>query len=231
MVTTLATANQTAVVCVAAMPDAKTLDANLSAKTNPYVFDLYGVKDPNPVPFQDKRVTVQFWRFVAESLQLPSGQAPGAASGAAGTIPPCVLGLVGGRSGSMDLPAFVGVNCLSWDEPLFEQTAARGGGRAFSPAVINTQMPQLLRLINEGPLMGVGFLDHASKPVAPASGKDTSRTGYRGFTVNAAWEQWFKGPGAVIVNHPLSDNDAYEVSQARSSMRSVAAYNPVNRSQ
>jgi hypothetical protein len=39
-----------------------------------------------------------------------------------------LVGVIGGRSGSMDLPAFVGVRCLSWDEPLFQVKEAREVG-------------------------------------------------------------------------------------------------------
>lgn len=31
-----------------------------------------------------------------------------------------VFGLVGGRSGSMDIVCFMGVNTVSWDEPIFQ---------------------------------------------------------------------------------------------------------------
>jgi hypothetical protein len=44
-----------------------------------------------------------------------------------------LVGVIGGRSGSMDLPAFVGVRCLSWDEPFFqvEETSQKGSKWTF----------------------------------------------------------------------------------------------------
>ncbi|KAI0146879.1 hypothetical protein GGR57DRAFT_285321 [Xylariaceae sp. FL1272] len=39
-----------------------------------------------------------------------------------------LIGMIGGRSGSMDIPAFVGLRCLSWDEPIFQVKEARKDG-------------------------------------------------------------------------------------------------------
>lgn len=50
----------------------------------------------------DKRYTAAFWSIVANELQ--------------GIY---VHGLLGGRSGSMDIAAFLGVNTCSFDEPVF----------------------------------------------------------------------------------------------------------------
>lgn len=39
-----------------------------------------------------------------------------------------LVGMIGGRSGSMDIPAFVGLRCLSWDEPIFQVKEAHKDG-------------------------------------------------------------------------------------------------------
>jgi hypothetical protein len=60
--------------------------------------DLYDQRNPNPPP-STKRRTALLWARIAD-LQKEG----------------LVHGLIGGRSGSMDIAAFMGVNAYSWDE-------------------------------------------------------------------------------------------------------------------
>ena len=66
-----------------------------------HLFDLY-----NP-PFVDRRIIACFWTKVAE-LQNSSQS-------------PRVLGLIGGRSGSLDIAAFAGVRLVEWDTCFFNR--------------------------------------------------------------------------------------------------------------
>ena len=119
-------------------------------------FDIYDVQIHGTNYFPDKRIAACFWSLVAEQLQI--GSQIVAASVAAKSAQRCVVGLVGGRSGSIDLPSFMGVKVISWDEPLLDdrEYASKKG----------TQMPQLLRLLNQKPFTFVAFLvPEALKPV------------------------------------------------------------------
>ncbi len=51
------------------------------------------------------------------------------------------MGLIEGRSRSVDITSFVGVRVVSWDDPIFEPGA-------FSPANAG-QLPQITRLLNQ----------------------------------------------------------------------------------
>jgi hypothetical protein len=146
--------------------------------TPDYIFDIYDLANPKATKedqYNDKRITAKFWTTVAQELQIhPEGsKIPTDGSGKA-TEKRCVIGLMGGRSGSMDLPGFVGVNCLSWDEPLITEpdrdpdwtrlptTLTRPNEVAcvapYHQKAINVQVPQYLRLLNESPIMQVTYL-------------------------------------------------------------------------
>ncbi|MDC0713497.1 hypothetical protein POL68_33845 [Stigmatella sp. ncwal1] len=88
--------------------------------------DLFGsaFKGKSKQEFVDKRRTAYFWKEVS---QIPE-----------------VHGLIGGRSGSMDIAAFMGVNVFSWDE-------------------YNSRDEQVLRLLQTYPLMSIGFVDEKTK--------------------------------------------------------------------
>ena len=66
----------------------------------------------------------------------------------------CVHGFIGGRSGSTDLPAFVGVNTFSWEEPFLTVKCNK-----FNQSYERLQIYQMLRLLNEHPMMRIGYLD------------------------------------------------------------------------
>ena len=106
-----------------------------------------------------------FWHYVASYLQLDSS-----VEQTDERLEPnrCVHGFIGGRSGSTDLPAFVGMNTFSWEEPLF--TATRGriptSSGLWSAKYYAGQFPQMLRLLNEYPMMKVGFLDSSTANVS-----------------------------------------------------------------
>ncbi|KAI0123650.1 hypothetical protein BJ170DRAFT_598854 [Xylariales sp. AK1849] len=105
--------------------------------------DLFDTKRSNAV--RDKRFTARFWTFVQ---QMPE-----------------VFGLIGGRSGSIDIAAFVGMNCFEWDEPIFNIAAGIPEiGRHPLPSreYIEMQLPQYLRLLNQCSIVNVGLLDVTS---------------------------------------------------------------------
>ncbi|OBT78749.1 hypothetical protein VF21_02601 [Pseudogymnoascus sp. 05NY08] len=86
--------------------------------------------------YYDKRYTAAFWSIVANELQ--------------GTI---VQGLIGGRSGSMDIASFMGVNTCSFDEPVF------GKAYKFDDEYILAQGGQLLRLMSQYPVMSIVYVN------------------------------------------------------------------------
>jgi hypothetical protein len=106
------------------------------------VFDLFMVE--TDAPRVDKRYVAQFWKLVA-GAQTPKK----------------VFGLIGGRSGSMDIASFMGVNCFSWDEmpaafgipsgllahpSVSKQVKQRIGDTSDATGV---QFPQFMRLLNQ----------------------------------------------------------------------------------
>lgn len=84
----------------------------------------------------DKRYTAAFWAVVANTLQDK-----------------IVHGLIGGRSGSMDIASFMGVNTCSFDEPIW------GSECKYEPAYVNSQGGQLLRLLAQRAMMSVVYVD------------------------------------------------------------------------
>ncbi|KAK3984320.1 hypothetical protein QBC44DRAFT_375316 [Cladorrhinum sp. PSN332] len=141
------------------------------------IFDLLNVvsspaNNPNGTSGgpTDNRAKAYFWHLVATYLQgtsesAPLGKPETASNLAKLDIPRYflrfkeapVIGLIGGRSGSTDLPAFVGLRVFSWEEPLLKTH------KAWSrPQSIESQGPQVGRLLNQHPLVVTGFLDPGS---------------------------------------------------------------------
>lgn len=117
-----------------------------------WIFDLYGLVDQNAARLpDDRRAKVWFWKLVAEQLQSGSVVVDG-------SLPAPVVGMIGGRSGSMDLPSFVGVRCMSWDEPLLARNVREGLSKNDIKNV-REQASQILRLLNQWPLMSMSYID------------------------------------------------------------------------
>jgi hypothetical protein len=91
----------------------------------------------------DKRYTAAFWAFVANELQ------------------DIVHGVIGGRSGSMDIASFMGVNTCSFDEPVFgpHRTSEHD---PYEKRYICSQGGQLLRLLSQHAIMSVVYVDTSS---------------------------------------------------------------------
>ena len=73
-----------------------------------------------------------------------------------------VFGIVGGRSGLLDVAAFVGVNCFSWDEAVLDICAGIGDPKwssYHSKEYLDYQVPQYLRLLQQCSIMSIGLLD------------------------------------------------------------------------
>ena len=87
----------------------------------------------------DKRYTAAFWSIVANELQ--------------GIY---VQGLIGGRSGSMDIASFMGVNCCTFDEPIFNQKCY------FDDDYILAQGGQFLRLMSQHPITSIVYVNFSS---------------------------------------------------------------------
>lgn len=130
---------------------------NQRGRRKDWVFDLYGLKDRTSPPLpNDRRAKVWFWKLVAEQLQIDSA-VPDA------TPMKKLIGMVGGRSGSLDLPSFVGVRCMSWDEPLLAEDLDGPLSNAKREK-INEQASQMLRLLNQWPLMSMAYMRPISNP-------------------------------------------------------------------
>ncbi|KAK3326826.1 hypothetical protein B0H66DRAFT_551767 [Apodospora peruviana] len=109
--------------------------------------DLFDARAAGSSTIRDKRFTARFWRRVARELDSE------------------VFGLIGGRSGSVDVAAFVGLNCYEWDEPVFNIAAAAAAAQDEGPLkkeYVDMQVPQYLRLLNQCSVVSVGLLDVAS---------------------------------------------------------------------
>lgn len=152
-----------------------------------YIFDLLDLapKDPrHAAPRLDNRIKACFWHLVAVFLQRGSRVAMSNSDAGKIHVPPSlatlifaaeeegmpqrlVVGFIGGRSGSTDLPAFVGMRVFSWEEPLL--TVLKGVDKPVKsplnePLTMNSsyyenQGPQTLRLFNQHAVMTTGFLD------------------------------------------------------------------------
>ncbi|KAM0819278.1 putative Chitinase [Seiridium cardinale] len=105
--------------------------------------DLFDTRVSNVV--RDKRFTARFWNRVQRMTE--------------------VFGLIGGRSGSLDVAAFVGMNCFEWDEPVFNiAVGALDIELKHLPSKEYTelQVPQYLRLLNQCFVINIGLLDASS---------------------------------------------------------------------
>ena len=124
-------------------------------------FDFLGLTVPD-APWMDNRVKAYFWHLVAVFLQR--GSPLQVDEDPPSFVTPehrCVHGFIGGRSGSTDLPAFVGLRCFSWEEPLLtaiNTTLPQRGGN-WNRKLYSFQGPQMLRLLNERSMMVTGFLN------------------------------------------------------------------------
>ena len=118
--------------------------------------------------FMDDTAKAYFWHLVATFMQgtfsplgTATGEPPAQLAKALQVQRPPVVGLVGGRSGSTDLPGFVGLRVYSWEEPLLgalhgaEKTTSSG---AWSSTYYNIQGPQATRLFNQQPIIATGWL-------------------------------------------------------------------------
>ena len=89
----------------------------------------------------DKRYTAAFWTTVANELANE------------------VFGIIGGRSGSMDIASFMGVNCCEWDEPLCDPILSAG---YKDQGYVTSNIDQCLRLFNQTYNMSIVYLDPRS---------------------------------------------------------------------
>lgn len=124
-----------------------------------YVLDLFDVGKSAVGVRQDRRVTACFWSLVAQHLQLRNteGSSEPQKSDTPGKEKQkkrpkreaetglddkrVVLGLIGGRSGSVDIASFMGVKTISWDYPIF--------ARDFYSEEFKGQPVQIARLLNQ----------------------------------------------------------------------------------
>ncbi|OCK83929.1 hypothetical protein K432DRAFT_464338 [Lepidopterella palustris CBS 459.81] len=92
----------------------------------------------------DKRYTARFWAIVTKTMN------------------DLVFGLIGGRSGSIDVASFMGMNTCSWDEPVLDPKNLCNYPPSRA-AYWNSQKKQYLRLYNQYPCMSIIMLDPTSK--------------------------------------------------------------------
>jgi hypothetical protein len=118
-----------------------TINLSQEETGNDFVFSLY-----NP-PFIDRRVIACFWTKVA-GLQKPSKMSPH------------LLGVIGGRSGCLDIAAFAGVKVIEWDICLFNDSLSSEQANRLPKHKINQQAPYGLRIVNMKPYLWVVFLDY-----------------------------------------------------------------------
>ncbi|KAL2128822.1 hypothetical protein VTI74DRAFT_8602 [Chaetomium olivicolor] len=161
-----------------------------------YVFDLLDV-DSGSTEFMDDTAKAYFWHLVASFLQgsgsplgRPASPPPTEVATLAATSRPPVVGLVGGRSGSTDLPGFVGLRVYSWEEPMLAALDGKPTPTSSGPwtsKYYDIQGPQAMRLFNQYPVVVTGFLDI----------KDFEKTGsvreYKHINVSdGTLERWLK---------------------------------------
>ena len=168
-------------------PGSSTSNPNLNPFMSSFVFDLLDVDPPPPQPqqgqgtsqqpapaasqFMDDTAKAYFWHLVATYMQgdfsplgHPTGPRPNFPKPVADKLDvgrPPVMGLVGGRSGSTDLPGFVGLRVWSWEEPLLEALHGATGPTSsgnWSSRYYTIQGPQATRLFNQQPIIATGWL-------------------------------------------------------------------------
>ncbi|KAI8955364.1 hypothetical protein F4801DRAFT_601905 [Xylaria longipes] len=148
-----------------------------------WVFDLLDVDKPGSPQELDNRVKACFWYLVAVHLQTNSDVSVGPDMY---NQDRCVHGIVGGRSGSMDLPAFVGMNAFSWDEPNLTMIKDRNLPEQgfWTKKHYASQFPQMLRLLNEYPIMTTGFLDAKGSTTENIDAKKEGKRVYTALNVD-----------------------------------------------
>ena len=125
-----------AIIRVAAVPDQQSIN-----KVDwPKYLDIYG-KQGNPNdPGLDARAQSRFWNLVSQDAR--------------------VVGLFGGRSGSMDIAAFSGMTCFFWDEPWLPFVAGTLNDlimAAMDKWKILSFVSQTLRSLELSPIMSIGL--------------------------------------------------------------------------
>jgi hypothetical protein len=138
----LADAGKMAVIKIPAVNDLAWL-AKLKAEEGALVFDLYGLGEGVPYPGLEARAQARFWAKVAAD--------------------PRIAGIFGGRSGSIDVAGFSGMNAFFWDEPWIEWCAGLLGdtqlgiNNKLNRSDAKQQIPQCLRSLQLLAIMGVGL--------------------------------------------------------------------------
>lgn len=107
--------------------------------------------------FLDRTVIACFWSLLAGLQKSDS-------------VPSMLLGLIGGRSGSVDIANFVGVRAISWDTNIFNSELAKvvppGMTSQNLTLKLRAQGPFVIRLLNQKPMSLIAFLDYRH-PEAP----------------------------------------------------------------
>ncbi|MCJ1285836.1 hypothetical protein MMC26_005177 [Xylographa opegraphella] len=124
-----------AIIRVTAVPDQQSID-----KADwPKYLDIYGKQGNPDDPGLDPRAQSRFWNLVSQD--------------------PRVVGLFGGRSGSVDIAAFSGMTCFFWDEPWLPFVA----GVLDDPIMTKMNewknvsfVSQTLRSLELSPVMSIG---------------------------------------------------------------------------
>ena len=184
-----------------------------------FIFDMLDLAVPK-APFMDNTAKAYFWHLVASFLQgagSPLGGAPLNHSGLENletvlAVPqrPRVVGLVGGRSGSTDLPAFVGLRVYSWEEPVLTALGKRPGPGSdgdWSASFYRLQGPQAIRLFNQYPMVVTGFLNEQGFKKLTSGRKYTELN-----TTDGTLTTWLAGrnPGPIPpLLLPNNDNQAF----------------------
>ena len=138
----LAKKKKFAVITIAAVKDLQELK-QLQGEPGRSVFDFYNKGDNKAAwPGIEPRAQAIFWVKVASN--------------------PCIFGLFGGRSGSIDVAGFCGVNSFFWDDPWVEFASMTMANTRFDNETNNKlvagQMPQCLRSLQLLAIMSVGTL-------------------------------------------------------------------------
>ena len=161
-----------------AQPQAGDTDKN-------YYFDVLGLKENNGLD-SEKRMQAYIWHTIANTLQIDP-EHPDADPGR------CIIGIMGGRSGSMDMPAMVGMNALSWDSPILTTDGVTAkADEMLTTAFIDKQAPQMLRLINQADFMSVCYLDLAGMKIEEVKhkGRWTDKYVFAKLKVDDLLEGW-----------------------------------------
>jgi hypothetical protein len=119
--------------------DARRIRANADLD----IFDeLASLSQSQPgLAMKDRRFLPCFWSQLAAAPDLND----------------LVFGIIGPRTGTLDVAAFAGLRCFEWDEPLCEELA--GQTSEARRQHLDSQLPQHLRLMMQGSFMSIGLLD------------------------------------------------------------------------